>query len=246
MMRNGKQTRAVIAVTLIFCAVTLAASQSRNSPAIHSDVYIPSVYKLIFGDNRTDDVSIQKTAANQITVTGNLSCTGATCGNAGTPPITYTATNTDGIIINPSNTGQGKNLLKVGDGGSSTIFNVVGSGGAFGISMGGAFQANVTLNGALVAGGTLSLTGTGACSSFSATAGGSWAGSATCSGTSGAATVTITPGTTAPHFWSCFGSDITIAHTLAGSQSGFSNTACTINFTSVTSTDNVQITAFAY
>lgn len=98
----------------------------------------------------------------------------------------------------------------------------------------------------IVSSGAISLTGTGACATYSATAGGNWAGSGTCSGTTGAATVVITPGTTAPHFWGCFGADITPAHLLTGVQTGFSATNCTLNFTSVTSTDNVQITAFAY
>lgn len=102
---------------------------------------------------------------------------------------------------------------------------------------------NVTTSG-VTSGGTLSLTGTGACVSYSATAGGAWAGSGTCSGTTGAATVIITPGTTAPHFWACFGSDLT-SH-VAGGQSLFSSTTCTLSFATVTNGDNVQITAFAY
>ncbi len=47
------------------------------------DIYIPSNYKLIFGDVTSTDVAIQKTSANTITVNGNLTCTGTPCGTAG-------------------------------------------------------------------------------------------------------------------------------------------------------------------
>jgi hypothetical protein len=45
-----------------------------------SDIRIPSNYQLIFGDVRTDDVAIKKSGANTIQITGNLTCTGTTCG----------------------------------------------------------------------------------------------------------------------------------------------------------------------
>ncbi len=44
------------------------------------NIRIPSIYKLVFGDVTKTDVSIQKTSDNTITVDGNLTCTGATCG----------------------------------------------------------------------------------------------------------------------------------------------------------------------
>lgn len=44
------------------------------------DIYVPSNYKIIFGDVTSTDVAVHKTSANTITVEGNLTCTGATCG----------------------------------------------------------------------------------------------------------------------------------------------------------------------
>src|SRR5882762_5218366 len=49
------------------------------------DIYIPSNYKLIFGDITTTDVSIQKTSPNTITIGGNLTCTGGICGGGVSP-----------------------------------------------------------------------------------------------------------------------------------------------------------------
>src|SRR5437762_10068734 len=56
------------------------------------DIYIPSNYKLIFGDITTTDVAIRKTSANTITVDGKLTCTGTPCGSAGVTgdSITFT------------------------------------------------------------------------------------------------------------------------------------------------------------
>ncbi len=57
---------------------------------------------------------------------------------------------------------------------------------------------------ALSASGTAAtLTGTGACATITTQSGGSWAGKATCTGTTGASTFVITPGITAPNGWNC-------------------------------------------
>lgn len=157
---------------------------------------------------------------------------------AGSPAFTFAPGGTNVLTVGQLAISFGQINLIAASGsspslaGSTTVANQ--------INVSGALQAGS----GLVSGGSLSLTGTGACATFSATAGGAWAGSATCSGTTGAATVVITPGPTAPHFWGCFGSDLT--HLLNGIQSGFSATTCTLSFTSVTTSDNVQITAFAY
>jgi len=101
-----------------------------------------------------------------------------------------------------------------------------------------------TINAKPVAGGTApTITGTGACASVSSQKGG-WAGQISCTGTTGASTLIITPGSTAPNGWSCWASDVT--HTLAGSQSAVSTTACTMTFTSVSASDVLTFGAIAY
>lgn len=91
--------------------------------------------------------------------------------------------------------------------------------------------------------GATVLTGTGACLTQSASFT-TIAGQTTCTGTTGASTLIITPGFTAPHGFSCFANDVT--HTLSGSQSAISATACTMTFTSVTANDILTYGAVAY
>lgn len=91
--------------------------------------------------------------------------------------------------------------------------------------------------GVTAAGIAATLTGTGACASRSSESAGSWSGQVTCTGTTGASTLTITPGSSAPHGWNCSASDVT--HTLIGSQSAVSATAPVMTFSSVTSGDVV-------
>jgi len=97
----------------------------------------------------------------------------------------------------------------------------------------------------VASGGTAAtLSGTGACASRSTQSGGAAAGQITCTGTTGASTLTITPGATAANGWSCWASDIT--HTLAGSQSAASTTAPVMTFSSVTANDVVTFGCMAY
>jgi parallel beta-helix repeat protein len=100
------------------------------------------------------------------------------------------------------------------------------------------------LPGALISAGTHAvLTGTGACTTITTQAGGAWAGSAKCTGSTGASTFIITPGTTAPNGWSCSASDITTAN--AQRQSASSATACTISGT-VNTNDVLTFQAVAF
>jgi hypothetical protein len=78
------------------------------------------------------------------------------------------------------------------------------------------------------------LTGTGACVTL-ATKLGAWAGKATCTGTTGASTLVLTPATAAPDGFNCFGSDTTSGLPLA--QLGVSTTTCTLTISSVTAGD---------
>lgn len=98
----------------------------------------------------------------------------------------------------------------------------------------------------LIATGTATLTGTGACATLSSQNGGSWDGEVTCTGTTGASTLVITPGTTAPNHWECSGSDVTSGHELALPQSGLSATTCTLKASSVTANDVLSFRAVAH
>ena len=97
----------------------------------------------------------------------------------------------------------------------------------------------------LAAGGPVAgLTGTGACATITTQLGGTWSGSAVCTGSTGASTLVITPGTSAPNGWACSGSDISSG--LALSQSGTSTTTCTLSAALITSNDVVTFMAVAY
>ena len=87
------------------------------------------------------------------------------------------------------------------------------------------------------------LTGTGACGTITTKSGGSWAGTAKCTGTTGASTFIITPGTTARNGWACSASDITTANALR--QSAVGATSCTISGT-VNANDVLTFSAVAY
>lgn len=87
------------------------------------------------------------------------------------------------------------------------------------------------------------LTGTGACATTSTQLGAGLAGSFHCTGTTGASTVTITPGIAAPNGWSCFANDLTTANTLR--QSAFTGTGCTISGT-VNANDVITFGAIAF
>lgn len=93
-------------------------------------------------------------------------------------------------------------------------------------------------------GSAATLSGTGACASRDSQSGGATAGQVQCTGTTGPSTLTITTGSTAPHGWSCWASDIT--HTSAGSQSTASARAPVISFTSVTANDVLTFGCLAY
>lgn len=199
-------------------------------------------------------------AGGSIGVTGNLfsddSCeqasatTGTGVGMAGTAPIRENSfTNLDiwdtttiapFTISNTSATGnyfEGRFDGTVTDGsGGNTFINLL-------------TKTQKTVNALTVplvtsSGTAATLTGTGACATLSSQKGGAWAGQATCTGTTGASTFIITPGTTAPNGWSCTASDLTTAANILR-QSVSSTTACTIAGT-VNANDVLTFTAIAY
>lgn len=100
--------------------------------------------------------------------------------------------------------------------------------------------------GSLLSGGALAgLTGTGACATITTQSGGSWAGTAKCTGTTGASTLTITPGITAPNGWVCNVQDETTRANLF-QQTSHSTAACVLTITSVTQNDVFVFDAIAF
>lgn len=96
-----------------------------------------------------------------------------------------------------------------------------------------------------ISGGTAAtLSGTGACASRASQLGGATAGQVQCTGTTGASTLTITTGLTAPNGMACFGADKTTASNPAITAS--STTACTLTFASVTANDVITFGAILY
>lgn len=150
--------------------------------------------------------------------------------------IDSSALNTHLNHLTYNNSGSGT----LTDNGTATSYlNVVNAGSGGSPYIANKFPSSLTSTGTQA-----TLSGTGACASLSVQKGGAWAGQVSCGGATGASTLVITPGTTAPNGWSCWANDIT--HTLAGSQSTVSTTACTMSFTSVTTNDAVTFGAVAY
>lgn len=105
----------------------------------------------------------------------------------------------------------------------------------------GTIKAAAILSGGAAAG----LTGTGACATITTQTGGSLAGRATCTGTTGASTFIITPGTTAPNGWVCAVQDETTRANLL-QQTATVAASCTLTATSVTQNDVIVFTAIAF
>lgn len=89
------------------------------------------------------------------------------------------------------------------------------------------------------------LAGTGACATITTQSGGQWAGTGKCTGTTGASTLTITPGSTAPHGWVCNVQDQTTPANQF-QQTSFTTTTCVLTVTSVTVNDVFVFSALAF
>jgi hypothetical protein len=111
------------------------------------------------------------------------------------------------------------NRIGRGSGGSSQDFNWTGN------------QTNAMLGWNQLYGGTFNVSGAGACATLINLAGNPFAGTVKCTGTTGASTLSITPGTNAPNGWNCKSTTdlTTTANTLV--QSGISTTSCTLSGT---------------
>jgi len=90
------------------------------------------------------------------------------------------------------------------------------------------------------------VTGTGACATVSTQKGGSLAGLVTCTGTTGASTLIITFGTTAPNGWNCSGTkdETTPANVL--NQTSHTATSCTLTASSITANDVILLSALEF
>jgi len=98
----------------------------------------------------------------------------------------------------------------------------------------------------LVYGIPATLTGTGACATRSgASTDSPITGPVTCTGTTGASTLTITPGLTAPHGWTCSGSDVTTAANVLRQSGIGTTTTCPIGGT-VNANDVLTFTVTPY
>lgn len=106
-------------------------------------------------------------------------------------------------------------------------------------------NGNVSSTPIIAGGAAAGLSGTGACATITTQSGGSWAGSAKCTGTTGASTLTITPGTTAAHGWVCDVQDETTRANLF-QQTSHTTTTCVLTITSVTQNDVFVFTATAF
>jgi hypothetical protein len=104
----------------------------------------------------------------------------------------------------------------------------------------GAGRAGVfAFNGSIVSGGTPSVAGTGGCATFGTVFGGAQSGHSTCTGTAGAATITLTMPNSGGTGWSCFGGDVT-AGTSFAQKSTLNNTTCVLSGTIATTGDEVS------
>jgi hypothetical protein len=145
------------------------------------------------------------------------------------------------VQIDPLNNGFGLKLSTAGGfqfGAGTSMTGTTGSGSNV------VTDNSPTIKNEIVAGGTVpTLSGTGACATIRTQVGGSWSGTFKCTGTTGASTVTISPGPTAANGWSCSASDETAGTNMA--QSGHNTTSCTVKG-SVTQNDVIVFTANAF
>jgi hypothetical protein len=137
---------------------------------------------------------------------------------------------------------QTLSLNSAGDTGITRVAaNQLGVGNGTDGDVSGMIQAAALESG----GSNAALTGTGACATFSTQTGGAMSGRFTCTGTTGASTITITPGKTAANGWWCLVQDETTRANLA-QQTSTVAASCTLTATSITQNDVLvfHVTAF--
>lgn len=89
-------------------------------------------------------------------------------------------------------------------------------------------------------------TGTGACGTITTNTGGAWAGTFKCTGSTGAATIVITPGTTAPHGWNCVNTQDQTTTADAIAQTANNTTTCTLGAAAIASNDVIVFSAVPF
>lgn len=146
--------------------------------------------------------------------------------------------------------GYHNNRLAEGANGASYVYDGSASSNraaAFSGTPSAAITAAVGMTtGYLAAGATApTITGTGAAATITTQAGGKWNGTFKCAGTTGASTITITPGITAINGWNCVAQDMTTRANLI-QQTSNTNTSVTLTATSITQNDIIAFTLFAY
>jgi hypothetical protein len=96
--------------------------------------------------------------------------------------------------------------------------------------------------------GLMTIAGTGACATNSSALGGQMNSSFKCTGTSGAATITLTPSSVAaPNEWNCWFADKTTpADTITPTVSGTPTTTCTASAAAIASGDLIEVLTFAH
>jgi hypothetical protein len=105
----------------------------------------------------------------------------------------------------------------------------------------------ITSTEGLISGGSsATLSGSGVCATLTSETAGSFAGNVTCNAaTSGASELNIFSAFSAPHGWTCFGSDVNSG--LAGGAIGAPSTGgCTLRFSSVAQGDVISFAMIAY
>jgi len=190
--------------------------------------------------------------------------------SSGNIPIGIQGYGTTYIVSANGSSGIGSYLPHVGVGAPFYVFASAGSGGpggalylqggaGSGSNSGGSVYlqpgSGVSGPGTIVAAGTVTatgtaatLTGTGACATITTQLGGAWAGSFKCTGTTGASTVTVSPGTTAPNGWGCSIDDETNwSAANAWHQTSHTQTTCVLSSASITANDVMVLkSAVAY
>lgn len=141
---------------------------------------------------------------------------------------------TNEVVIGHATTGAGSNTATIGNASLTDHF----VGGATGL----AYENSA---GFIDRGSTPTITGTGACATVSTQSGGATAGTVTCTGSTGASTLTITFAKTAPHGWTC---DVWDETTRADnpSQTSHSQTTCVVTATAIAANDVLVFKAFAW
>lgn len=235
-------------------AVTNTSSDILVAAGITNFSLTGNVHKNLSATGKTckDGIEILAGGTDFFSVTGDInngSCTTTAIGNSSTG-IHQTQCNPNGPCSNGVPVGftgdysagrtTSSGAVFFGASTNSIDFGLTTS-GRFTVA-GGAAQYNFPL---ISTGTAAPLTGTGACATITTQTGGSWAGRATCTGTTGASTLTITPGITAPNGWICNVQDQTTRANLF-QQTATVAASCTLTVTSVTQNDVFVFSAIAF